>query len=97
MVRFISLFNFTEQGIRGYGETVARADKFTKDAQKSGAKVVALYWTVGIHDGLVILEAPDEQTGIALLLKLGAGGNVRTQTMRAYDRAEMEPIVAKTK
>src|SRR5882724_11374436 len=44
MVRFVSLFNFTEQGIRGYGETVARADKFTKDAQKAGAKVVALYW-----------------------------------------------------
>ena len=97
MVRFVSLFNFTEQGIRAYGETVARADKFTKEAQKAGAKVAALFWTVGAHDGLVVLEAPDEQTATALLLKLGAGGNVRTQTMRAYDRAEMEPIVAKTK
>ena len=97
MVRFVSLFNFTEQGIRKFSETVSRADAFTKDAQKSGVKVTALYWTVGAHDGLVVLEAPDEQTATAVLLKLGGHGNVRTQTMRAYDRAEMEPIVAKTK
>jgi uncharacterized protein with GYD domain len=97
MVRFVSFFNFTEQGIRKYAETVSRADAFIKDAQKSGVKVTALYWLVGGHDGLVLMEAPDEQTATAVLLKLGALGNVRTQTMRAYDRSEMEAIVAKAK
>ncbi|HSZ54163.1 MAG TPA: GYD domain-containing protein [Tepidisphaeraceae bacterium] len=97
MVRFASLFNFTEQGIRKYAETVSRADAFIKEAQKSGVKVTAMYWLVGAHDGLVVMEAPDEQTATATLLKLGSLGNVRTQTMRAYDRAEMEPIVAKAR
>jgi uncharacterized protein with GYD domain len=97
MVRFASLFNFTEQGIRKYAETVSRADAFIKEAQKSGVKVTAMYWLVGGHDGLVVMEAPDEQTATATLLKLGSLGNVRTQTMRAYDRAEMEPIVAKAR
>lgn len=97
MVRFVSLFNFTEKGIAKFADTVSRAETFTKDAQKAGVKVTALYWTVGVHDGVVVLEAPDEQTAMALLLKLGANGYVRTQTLRAYDRTEMEPIVAKAK
>lgn len=97
MVRFASFFNFTEQGIRKYADTVSRADSFIKDAQKAGVKVTALYWLVGAHDGLVLMEAPDEQTATAVLLKLGSLGNVRTQTMRAYDRSEMEPIVAKAR
>jgi len=97
MVRFISLFNFTEKGIGKYAETVSRADAFIKDAQKAGIKVTAQFWTGGAYDGLVVLEAPDEQAAMALLLKLGANGYVRTQTMRAYDRTDMEPIVAKAK
>jgi uncharacterized protein with GYD domain len=97
MVRFASLFNFTEQGVRKYADTVSRADAFIKDAQKAGVKVTALYWLVGAHDGLLLMEAPDEQTATAVLLKLSSLGNVRTQTLRAFDRAEMEAILGKAK
>src|SRR5690348_16906561 len=97
MVRYLALFNYTEQGIKRFAETVARAEAFTREAQNAGVKVVGLYWTVGPYDGAVVLEGPDEQTVTALLLKLGAAGNVRTQTLRAYDRREMEPIVAAAK
>jgi uncharacterized protein with GYD domain len=97
MVRFVSLFNFTEKGIGKYADTVSRADAFTKEAQKAGVKVTGLYWTVGTYDGVVVLEAPDEASAVGVLLKLGANGFVRTQTMRAYDRSEMEPVLAKAK
>jgi uncharacterized protein with GYD domain len=97
MVRFASLFNFTEQGLRKYPDTLSRADSFIKDAAKSGVKVTGLYWLVGAYDGLVLMEAPDEQAVTAVLLKLAALGNVHTQTMRAYDRAEMEGIIGKAK
>ena len=97
MVRFLSLFNFTDQGARKFSETAERADAFQKLAQKVGATVKALYWTVGSYDGAVVLEAPDEQTAISLLAKLASLGNVRTHSMRALDRSEMEPILAKAR
>jgi len=97
MVRYIALFNFTEQGIKNVSETINRADAFQKAAQKAGAAVKGLYWTVGRHDGILVFEAPDEQTAMALLTKLGSSGNVRTETLRAFDRGEMESILSKAR
>lgn len=97
MVRYIALFKFTDQGMKNISETIGRAESFQKAAQKVGASVKAQYWTTGRYDGALVLEAPDEQTAVALLTKLGSMGNVRTQTLRAFDRAEMEPILAKSR
>jgi len=41
-------------------------------AKKMGAKVTDIYWTMGDHDGVLIFEAPDDQTASPLLLHLGA-------------------------
>ena len=57
----------------------------------------AQYWTAGAYDGALVLEAPDEQTAASLFTKLGSLGNVRTQSLRAFDRAEMESILAKAR
>ena len=97
MVRYLVLWNWTDQGIKNVSETPSRAEAFAKAAQKSGATVKSFLWTIGSYDGAVILEAPDEQTGVAVLARLGSLGNVRTQTLRAFDRAEIEPILAKAK
>ena len=95
MVRYLALISFTEQGVKQMGETVQRAEAFEKVAQKAGATVKGLYWTVGAYDGALLLEAPDESTAAALLAKLAAAGNVRTQTLRAFDRSEMQGIATK--
>ena len=95
MVRYLALFQFTEHGIKNVSETINRAEAFQKAAQKVGASVKAQFWTVGAYDGALVLEAPDEQTAAALFTKLGSLGNVRTQSLRAFDRTEMESILAK--
>ena len=95
MVRYLVLLNFTEQGMKNIGETLSRSDAFGKSAQKAGAAVKAQYWTTGAFDGALLLEAPDDPTAAALLAKLGSLGNVRTQTLRAFDRGEMESILGK--
>ena len=97
MVRYIGLFKFTEQGIKIVSETISRADAFKKAAQKAGAAVKSVYWTVGRYDGVIVFEAPDEQTAMGLLTKLGAAGNVRTETLRAFERGEMETILSKAR
>ena len=58
-----------------------------------GVKVTGIYWTLGAFDGVIVCEAPDEATATAVLLHLGTLGNLRTQTARAYDIAEMQKIL----
>lgn len=95
MATFIALLNFTEQGIRGFKDTTKRADNFNKAAKKAGVTVKDVYWTVGGYDGVLILEADDDASASSALISLGALGNVRTQTLRAYNRKEIEGILAK--
>ncbi len=97
MVRFIVFLNFTDQGIRNVFQTVSRADSFAEIVKKAGGTVAQQYWTTGAYDGAMVLEAPDELTASALLAKLGSLGNVRTQSLRAFDRKEIEAIFAKTR
>jgi uncharacterized protein with GYD domain len=54
-----------------------------------------IYWTLGTYDGVVIFEAPDEETLAAVGLALGALGNVRTQTARALSLDEMNAVLGK--
>ena len=55
--------------------------------------MTGIYWTLGAFDGVIVSEAPDEETATAALLHLGSLGNTRTQTARAYDAAEMQKIL----
>ena len=95
MATFISTIKFTQQGIKGIDDSTKRAAAFKTAAKKLGAKVTNVYWTLGECDGLVILEAPDDETAITVLLHLAALGNVHTKTVRAFTAAEMDKIVAK--
>jgi uncharacterized protein with GYD domain len=49
---------------------------------------------MGRHDFVVIIDAPDDAAVSAILLSLGSGGNSRTETLRAFTRAEAEQIIA---
>jgi len=97
MANYISLLQFTEQGIRTVKDTVKRSAAGTADAEKMGVKVTDSFWTMGAYDVVLVLEAPDDQTVSAFAAKLGSLGNVKTQTMRAFSREEMEAVLAKIK
>ena len=94
MATFITTLHFTEQGIKAVRDTCERAAAFKAVAEKLGVKVTGQYWTLGAFDGVIVCEAPDEATATAALLHLGSLGNVRTQTARAYDPAEMQRVLA---
>ena len=64
-------------------------------AKKMGVKVTNIVWTLGAYDGLLIFEAPDDETATALMLNLGTTGNVQTTTARAFTAAEMDAVLAK--
>jgi uncharacterized protein with GYD domain len=95
MATFITTIKFTEQGVKAVGETTKRAAAFKAAAKKMGANVSEIYWTLGEFDGLVILDAPDDESAAAALLHLGMSGNVHTTTVRAFKAPEMEKILSK--
>ena len=95
MATFIALANFTDQGIRNVKDTVKRADAVKEAAQKAGITMREIMWTLGSYDMVVIFEAPDDASMTAFGLAVGAAGNVRTQTLRAFNRSEMTAILAK--
>jgi uncharacterized protein with GYD domain len=92
---YVSLVNFTEQGVRSIRDTTKRAKAFIELAKKSGVTVKNLYWTLGSCDLITITEAPNDEAATALLLSVAAMGNVRTETLRAYSAEEMDKILTR--
>jgi uncharacterized protein with GYD domain len=95
MATYVVLIHFTDQGIRGVKDSPKRAAAFKEAAKKAGVTVKAFYWTLGQYDMISILEAPDAETVTALGLSVGKLGNVRTETLPAFDKAGMEAILKK--
>ena len=95
MAHYVILANFTEQGIRAVKDSVKRADAFKEMATRAGVKIHALYWTLGDHDVVTIAEADDDEAATALSLSVSALGNVRTQTLRAFDAEAFGRILSK--
>jgi uncharacterized protein with GYD domain len=54
-----------------------------------------IYWTLGSYDLVAILDAPNEETAMALLLATGSMGNIRTQTLKVFSAEDMKSILAK--
>ena|SRR2546421_11469819 len=97
MPTFISLFNFTEQGARALKDTAKRADAITKAVKKTGVSIREVYWTLGQYDGVLVFDAPDDETATAMMMGIGRMGNIRSQTLRAFSRDEIGGILAKVK
>src|SRR5881296_1155706 len=90
MAMYISLIQFTEQGIRNIKDTVKRGEAAKAEAEKMGVKIIEEFWTMGTYDVVVVLEAPDDAAASAFFLKIGSLGNVKSHTLRAFRREEME-------
>jgi uncharacterized protein with GYD domain len=95
MPTYVTLSNFTEQGMKNIKDTAKRAEAFKKAAQEAGITIKELLWTQGQYDVVAVLEAPDEIAASALALSVGKLGNITGQTLRAFTATEMEKILQK--
>jgi uncharacterized protein with GYD domain len=93
MPTYVSLLNWTEQGIKNFRDTTQRAQDFTNVVEKAGGHVREILWTVGEYDLVSVLDLPDEEALAATLLQLGEKGNVRTKTMRGFTADQMDSII----
>ena len=93
MATYVVLGNFTDQGIRNAKESPKRAEAFKAMPKTFGVTVREILWTQGRYDIVTILDAPDESSFMSLTLSLGALGNVRSESLRAFSAAEMTKAV----
>jgi uncharacterized protein with GYD domain len=95
MATYVTLIKLTEQGVKKFKDTCKRAADFKASAKKVGIEVKDTYWCMGAFDGVVIFDAPDDETAAAGMLSLGSLDNVSTQTLRSFTAAEMGKILGK--
>lgn len=95
MATYIVLANFTEQGLRNVKDTTRRADAVKELATQFGVTAKAFYWTLGKYDLVCVFEAPDDASITSMGLTIGSAGNVRTQTLRAFTREEMDGVLGR--
>ena len=94
MATYISLLNYTQKGAENIKESPARLDAAKKVFQSMGAELKQWYLVMGQYDAVVISEGPDDDTVAKLLLVIGAQGNIKTETFRAFTEEEFRKIIA---
>ena len=95
MPTYVMLGNYTQQGIAAVKEAVPeRLDAERQAIKDAGGELHGIYLLMGQYDLLLLADLPDDETVTRLALAIGAVGNVRTTTMRAFDEGEFRDIVA---
>jgi uncharacterized protein with GYD domain len=95
MATYIILMKLTDQGIKGVKDAPGRVEEGIKAFERMGGKLHSFYVTMGEFDYVAIGEAPSDEVAITFLLGLGALGNVRTTTLKAFTREEFAGLVGK--
>ncbi|MBI3042180.1 MAG: GYD domain-containing protein [Betaproteobacteria bacterium] len=93
MSTYILLLNYTEQGIRTIKDSPKRVNAARELARKYGAELKDFYLTMGAYDVVSIVEAPTDDAAAKFVLALGALGNVRSTTLKAFTETEYQKIV----
>lgn len=94
MPSYITLVKWTDQGIRNVKDAPKRMEAFEGAVKAAGGALKDAYLVLGEYDLVVVTEAPNDETVARLTLATGSMGNVRTTTMRAFNREEFRKIIA---
>jgi uncharacterized protein with GYD domain len=95
MPRYVVLIDWTEQGVRNFKDTVDRYEAANSQLEGLGVRFEDTYWTLGNHDIVSIVDAPDDESLAAGLLAVAGAGNIRTTTLRAFSADEMRGVIGK--
>jgi uncharacterized protein with GYD domain len=93
MPHYVVFFHLTHQGLDHLRGSPDRVDAAKKTFSQHGAKVKDFYSMMGQYDSMFIVEAPNDDVMAQLALTVGAQGNVRTETHRAFNEDEYRKIV----
>ena len=94
MPTYVLLMNLTDQGIRTIKGAPERIAAAIETWESMGGSMRSFHMTMGAYDYVAIGEAPSDEAAATFLLGLGALGNVKTTTLKAFSREEAASIIA---
>lgn len=91
----MTLFKWTEQGVKDIRNVPARFDAAKKLVEAGGGKTLGIYVTMGDWDIVAITQGPSDEMAAAAALSIASRGNSRTTTVRAFTETEFAEILTK--
>ena len=93
MPTYVSLLNYTDQGIRNAKASPERQQQAEDRLQQLGGRFIGHYLTMGPYDYVLVWEAPDDEAAARFMLTVGSSGNVRTLTLKAFPQEQFRGIL----
>jgi uncharacterized protein with GYD domain len=94
MPTFICFLNWTEKGVKNAKDAGKRSQAAKAMAEKLGGKVLSTYVTTGQYDVVATVDMPSGEAMAKLVAAIGASGNARTTTVRAFAPEEFGKLAA---
>jgi uncharacterized protein with GYD domain len=69
MPTYVALIDWTDQGVQNFKDTVDRYEAAQSAFESVGVSFTDIWWTLGTHDIVATVEAPDDETLAAALLR----------------------------
>jgi uncharacterized protein with GYD domain len=91
---FICMINWTDKGIHAVKDSPKRAQAARALGKKLGVNLKEIYLTSGDSDLVAILEASNGDSVAKYAMALGAQGNIRTRTSRAWTESEFKKLLS---
>jgi uncharacterized protein with GYD domain len=97
MAKYLIEASYTAEGLKGLQKDKAsgRKQAVTKLLEGLEGKLEAMYFAMGEHDVILIVDVPDVVTGAALSLGVSATGLVRTKSTALLTVEETDRALAK--
>ena len=86
MPHYVSLMRWTSTGRMGLPAWRDRVEEGERTIEEAGGTLVGVWVTLGQYDVVEVFEAPDDETALEIITKLGRHGAEETETLRAFTR-----------
>lgn len=93
MPTYVSLLEFTQDGIANVEESPARLERAKDLAAEKGSEITDFFLTFGRYDAVVVFEAPDDETAAELVLTVAKQGAVSSETLKAFTEDEYRDVI----
>jgi uncharacterized protein with GYD domain len=93
MATYVMLANWTDKGVITIKDSPRRLDTVKEVLETMGGRFKDFYMTMGEYDLILVYEAPDDAVAARFTLMVGALGNLRTRTLKAFPEPAYREII----
>ena len=94
MPKYLALFSYSDQAMAAMIENPAEREPAVRSVLESvGARLEALYWMFGTHDGIAIVDAPDSLTMAGISAAVSSTGTIRSETHELFSTSDIRHIL----